>query len=357
MSLTLNPLTGKFDVISKEKIVNGSAQGQMSFWDDTLKKWTYIETSEMFWDDTNKRLGIGTATPTSSLHIKGSGDSSGTSSLNVTNLSGTSLLYARNDGYIGINTTSPTAPLQINQKADNIGFRLYGYDDMSSESFVLYINSTGYANVGMSKGLYYEGTESFTFRTGAGKHMYFDLGGLFYIRDADNSYTTRFQVRSDTGSIGIYGSAVITNSISILKDNFPIVLGAGKDASIDYDGTDFVFDSRVVGTGDFIFKNGNVGIGTTTPTEKLEIDGNLFLNGDNDKVLLGTGKDASIYYDGTNLNINPKEVGTGILDILGTLQTDGYNSSDGSAGVTGSFVDNGGNTITVKNGLITNLGV
>ena len=34
-----------------------------------------------------------------------------------------------------------------------------------------------------------------------------------------------------------------------------------------------------------------------------------------------------------------------------------YTSSDGSAGVTGSFLDQGGNTITVKNGLITNLGV
>jgi hypothetical protein len=56
---------------------------------------------------------------------------------------------------------------------------------------------------------------------------------------------------------------------------------------------------------------GNVGIGTTAPSEKLEIDGNLFLNGDNDKILLGTAKDASIYYDGSNLVINPKEVGSG----------------------------------------------
>jgi hypothetical protein len=57
--------------------------------------------------------------------------------------------------------------------------------------------------------------------------------------------------------------------------------------------------------------NGNVGIGTTSPTEKLEIDGNLFLNGDNDKILLGAGKDASISYDGTNMVFDSQEVGAG----------------------------------------------
>ena len=73
--------------------------------------------------------------------------------------------------------------------------------------------------------------------------------------------------------------------------------------------------------------------------------------------MLGAGSDASMYYDGTNLIINPKLVGSGILDVSGTLQTDGYNSSDGSTGITTtkSWIDNGGNThdVTVKDGLIT----
>jgi hypothetical protein len=36
---------------------------------------------------------------------------------------------------------------------------------------------------------------------------------------------------------------------------------------------------------------------------------------DNQKFFFGQGLDASIYYDGTNLIINPKEVGTGTLDL------------------------------------------
>ena len=47
--------------------------------------------------------------------------------------------------------------------------------------------------------------------------------------------------------------------------------------------------------------------------------GDLHLNWDNKNLYLGTANDASIYYDGTNLVINPKEVGTGHLSLLGEL--------------------------------------
>ena len=40
--------------------------------------------------------------------------------------------------------------------------------------------------------------------------------------------------------------------------------------------------------------------GVTTPTEFLEISGNLFLNTDNNKILLGAGKDYEIYHDSTD---------------------------------------------------------
>jgi hypothetical protein len=98
--------------------------------------------------------------------------------------------------------------------------------------------------------------------------------------------------------------------------------------------------------------NGNVGIGTTNPTEKLEIDGNLFLNGDNDKIYLGADKDEYLEYDPT----------------LDGIQTAGkfkasevravHKASDGTAPVAdGTYVMGIGavtnGTITIKDGIIT----
>jgi hypothetical protein len=65
----------------------------------------------------------------------------------------------------------------------------------------------------------------------------------------------------------------------------------------------------------------------------------------------------SIYHDGINLIINPKEVGTGKLDVLGILQTDGYNSADGSEGLTQDVTvrnaaGDGTTTLSYKNGLL-----
>jgi len=50
-------------------IADGTAQGQMAFWDITEESWVFTETSELFWDDTSKFLGIGTSSPDRPLDI------------------------------------------------------------------------------------------------------------------------------------------------------------------------------------------------------------------------------------------------------------------------------------------------
>jgi hypothetical protein len=75
--------------------------------------------------------------------------------------------------------------------------------------------------------------------------------------------------------------------------------------------------------------------------------------GDNALLLLGAGEDCSISYNGTDMLINPKKVGTGILSVTGVVRAEGYQSSDGTAGWTGTFTEHTGKTVTVKNGLVT----
>ena len=45
----------------------GTAVGQMAFWDGV--KWTNTEITELFWDDTNKRMGINQSSPSSTLDV------------------------------------------------------------------------------------------------------------------------------------------------------------------------------------------------------------------------------------------------------------------------------------------------
>ena len=59
MAFKFNPFIGNLDMVSVSNLVDGTTAGQMAFWDGS--KWTYTEISEMFWDDTNKTFGIGTA--------------------------------------------------------------------------------------------------------------------------------------------------------------------------------------------------------------------------------------------------------------------------------------------------------
>jgi len=49
----------------------GTAAGQVLYWDHGNTKWTYAETSEWVWDDTNKRVGINVAAPSSRLDVGG----------------------------------------------------------------------------------------------------------------------------------------------------------------------------------------------------------------------------------------------------------------------------------------------
>jgi hypothetical protein len=67
---------------------------------------------------------------------------------------------------------------------------------------------------------------------------------------------------------------------------------------------------------------GKVGIGVAVPTERLQVSGNAFLTTDSDKFIMGTGKDMTIYYDGTSGYIDLNDVAASDLHIqCGTDKT------------------------------------
>jgi hypothetical protein len=80
------------------------------------------DAANFFWNNTTKRLGVGTNAPTASSHIKGSGSTSATTSLLVQNSAGSSALSIKDDGYVTahVGLFSLGALTGVNVAASNI---------------------------------------------------------------------------------------------------------------------------------------------------------------------------------------------------------------------------------------------
>lgn len=51
-------------------IGNGTANGQMLFWNNTTKKYDFTNECELAWDDIDKELGVGSCLPNEPLHVQ-----------------------------------------------------------------------------------------------------------------------------------------------------------------------------------------------------------------------------------------------------------------------------------------------
>lgn len=65
---------------------------------------------------------------------------------------------------------------------------------------------------------------------------------------------------------------------------------------------------------------------------------NIYLNTDSLKLFFGAGNDASIYYNGNHMYINPKEVGSGYLYVSGDLRPDAMTVAYYSIAGTGAYI-------------------
>lgn len=66
-------------------------------------------------------------------------------------------------------------------------------------------------------------------------------------------------------------TARIYGDVQIDSDTDMLIVGDGQNAGIYYNGTNMVFDSRLVGAGDFYFANGDVGIATNAAGGRLDV--------------------------------------------------------------------------------------
>ena len=266
---------------------------------------------------------------------------------------------------VGIGTASPSHLLNM---VGGSGFAVFQDVDTDSTDKITRISTSSYDNaeepfLGM---FLHAAINSNNLHIGGGTSLANAATQLkFYTTSNANTVTGTARMTIDkVGNIGI-GKTNPGEALVVGTDNGKLAFGAGEDASITYDGTDMLIDSQEVGSGDLIINasGGNVGIGTDAPAYKLDVvgqarvssnlrvgtygiisessrlsinqsayypitfktnnaerlridqTGDVSLRADSQKLQFGAGQDASITYDGADMVIDAREVGSGDLHI------------------------------------------
>lgn len=186
-------------------------------------------------------------------------------------------------------------------------------------------NGKAFFGAGSDASIYYDGTDmSFNSQeVGSGKFKF--LNGILNVEVNDQAPT----------SSAIFDSADIQVEDTTVSRVY--ILG-GTQSDLFFDDAGAAANSQMIqllnndGVFSLVSYNDNSTINTTI-FETLHAGGEFRLPNDSQKLLLGAGQDASIYYTGSHLTIDTAEVGSGSLIVpSGKFQID----SDGDTRVSGA---------------------
>jgi len=204
-------------------------------------------------------LGIGTTTPTAKLNVKGSGATSATTSLLVENSVGTDLFTVKDDG-------------DISQGLIGSKTTLSGSESLLTANGVFSVRSNPQGNATVFEG----------FSNGGAKT--YEVNGSGYFSSATNinaSTSSRSYIGVSTSNPGF----LFIKSFADANSGNSYVASIRREPTTDaalfnlYNGSGTITTSISGGDQDSYFNNvGNVGIGTTTPSEKLDVNGRQFMS-------------------------------------------------------------------------------
>ena len=273
--------------------------------------------SNLFWDETNSRLGIGTISPTQVLDINGKIAVNGTQVLYLpdqTSFPGT--LYVGNGGdslaHVGRSLGTNDVFVGINAGYSNTG----GSRNIGIGTNSLYLNTTGNENIGIGyQTLNSNTTGGFNIAIGSGALNSNTTGGSNTVNGAES--LRYLSSGSHNLALGYFAGSVIANgSTTLTTSNNSLFIGTYTKALTDTSTNEIVigYDTTGLGSNTVVLGNssitttalrGNVGIGTTSPTAALHLPAGTataetsplkFTSG----ILLATPESGAIEYDGTH---------------------------------------------------------
>jgi hypothetical protein len=287
------------------------------------------DSGTLFVDSSANSVGIGTASPASNLHISGAANNTylriddGTEFLNLgvdgtgifynsntthrflTNSGGTECLRILSDGKIGIGTSSPLSILDV-KNATNEHIVISGSATYGNNAIIAVNDIGGEVGLGL-------GGNTIEFYTGTTERMRIDSSGNVRIGATtgfhkvciahDDSFTdiasgyTNLELSNPNGTNGTYSRIVFNDAAGGPGSG---ILGVKfTDTTNNYGQFEFWTRSSSGGSTKMVIDpNGNVGIGTTSPSAKLELNGgDAYFYNTASTGGIRIGYDASNYWD------------------------------------------------------------
>ena len=230
---------------------------------------TQAGNNNLFWDATNFRLGIGTNTPTRKLQVEGTGFFADNLQVQKDFIGATTIRV----GNLG--TIDAATLMQFALSED--GSTVNGY-------FRRYRNGTGLTEIGFSNALAFTGAVTGTpverIRIDASGNFIVDTNTLFVDAASNRVGIGTVSPSSKLDIVGSLGSFRVLDSgaeVYFTRDgNNDLYANAGTSAGLSIGGRSylrFFTGSASLSERMRIDPNGNIGIGTTSPIYKLDVQG------------------------------------------------------------------------------------